>query len=125
MNTVAYFEIQSSNPGREVDFYRQVFGWEFSREEGLPFEYYRIISGGIPGAILARPAATPAPGQGTNAFTVSMEVEDFDACALAILNGGGQVALPKFAVAGLCWQGYFIYPDHNVFGIFQVYEKAG
>ncbi|MCB0655747.1 MAG: hypothetical protein KDC57_06390, partial [Saprospiraceae bacterium] len=70
MNTVAYFEIQSSNPGREVDFYRQVFGWKFSREEGLPFEYYRIISGGIPGAILARPAATPAPGQGTNAFTV-------------------------------------------------------
>ena len=25
--------------------------------------------------------------------------------------------MPKFAVPGRCWQGYFLDPDHNVFGI--------
>jgi predicted enzyme related to lactoylglutathione lyase len=37
---------------------------------------------------------------------------------------GGQVALPKFAVPGRCWQGYFIDLDGNTFGIFEVDENA-
>jgi hypothetical protein len=28
-------------------------------------------------------------------------------------------------VPGRCWQGYFLDADHNVFGIFEVDEKAG
>jgi len=35
-----------------------------------------------------------------------------------ILSNHGQVALPKFAIPGRCWQGYFLDEDHNVFGIF-------
>jgi uncharacterized protein len=27
--------------------------------------------------------------------------------------------LPKFAVPGVCWQGYFIDTEGNTFGIFQ------
>jgi hypothetical protein len=34
------------------------------------------------------------------------------------------VALPKFAVPGKCWQGYFIDLDGNTFGIFEVDEGA-
>ncbi|HEY6161748.1 MAG TPA: VOC family protein, partial [Bacteroidia bacterium] len=40
MNTIAYFEIQSSDPKREVEFYKNVFGWKFSLQDGLPIEYY-------------------------------------------------------------------------------------
>ena len=61
---------------------------------------------------------------GTNAFTCSVMVENFDKTALDISKNGGQVALPKFAVPGKCWQGYFIDIDNNVFGIFEVDEKA-
>jgi len=27
--------------------------------------------------------------------------------------------MPKFAVPGTCWQGYFVDPQGNTFGIFQ------
>jgi len=54
-----------------------------------------------------------------------MEVKDFDATAAAISKSGGMVALPKFAIPKTCWQGYFIDPDGNTFGIFEVDEKAG
>src|ERR1041385_2102270 len=124
MNAIAYFEIQSSEPKREVEFYKNVFGWKFYKEEGFPIEYYRIETGGINGGLLKRPAPTPATGQGTNAFTCSIEVEDFDTTEKLVVQNGGQVALPKFAVPGKCWQGYFMDKDNNVFGIFEVDEQA-
>lgn len=54
----------------------------------------------------------------------SMQVTDFDATAKAILKNGGQVALEKFAVPGICWQGYFLDPEGNTFGRLQVDENA-
>lgn len=120
MNTPAYFEIQSSDPAREAAFYHAVFGWSLTRVEGLPVEYFRIETPGMHGGLLQRPAAVPAPGQGTNAWVNSVEVEDFDAAAGRIGAGGGRVALPKFAIPGKCWQGYFLDQDNNTFGIFQV-----
>lgn len=32
MNSIIYFEIQSSNPEREIKFYQDVFGWKFKRQ---------------------------------------------------------------------------------------------
>ena len=78
----------------------------------------------LDGGLLKRPTKTPPPECGTNAFTCSMEVENFDATANKILQNGGTVALPKFAVPGTCWQGYFIDIDGNKFGIFQVDANA-
>ena len=124
MNTIGYFEIQSSNPERDTRFYNTVFGWEFQRDINIPIIYYRIESAGINGAMLLRPAKTPAQELGTNAFCCSMQVADFDSTAKKILDNGGRETMPKFAVPGKCWQGYFIDPDNNVFGIFQVDENA-
>ena len=125
MNTVGYFEIQSSNPSRELAFYKALFGWAFIREESVPIEYYRIETNTIYGGLLKRPAALPPDGSGTNAFVCSVQVESFDRTADAIISQGGHIAMPKFAVPGRCWQGYFLDPDHNVFGIFEVDEHAG
>jgi predicted enzyme related to lactoylglutathione lyase len=124
MNTIGYFEIQSSDPGREIKFYESVFGWKFIREEHIPIEYYRIETNTINGGLLKRPAAVPPTQSGTNAYVCSVQVENFDGISELILVNGGQVALPKFAIAGRCWQGYFIDQDHNTFGIFEVDENA-
>ena len=124
MNTVAYFEIQSSEPSREIRFYEAVFGWKFSREPVSPVEYYRIQTNGIHGGLLKRPAAVPPTNCGTNAFVVSLQVENYDSVNDLILKHGGTVALPKFAVPGRCWQGYYIAQDNNTFGIFEVDENA-
>ena len=32
--------------------------------------------------------------------------------------------MPKFAVPGKCWQGYFLDADHNTFGILEVDANA-
>jgi predicted enzyme related to lactoylglutathione lyase len=123
MDAIAYFEIQSSNLERAVQFYETIFGWKITRDTAMPIAYYRIETGGIQGALLERPAPV-VPMSGTNAFTCSLEVEDFDKTAERILSSGGIVAVPKFAVPGKCWHGYFLDPDQNVFGIFEVDEKA-
>ena len=119
MNAPSYFEIQADDPSRAVRFYRDVFGWTFTKAGGMPIEYWRIETAGSRGGLLKRPAKTPPPEHGTNAFVCSMEVEKFDAIAHKILNAGGRTALPKFAVPGVCWQGYFLDTEGNTFGIFQ------
>ena len=120
MNSIGYFEIQSSDPGRDIKFYEAVFGWKFIKEEFVPIEYYRIETNSIYGGLLKRPAKVPPPQTGTNAFVCSIQVENFDKTSAVILQNGGEVALPKFAIPGRCWQGYFIDLDNNTFGIFEV-----
>ncbi|MDT8896153.1 VOC family protein [Halomonas sp. I1] len=125
MTTHLYFEIQAESPDRARHFYGELFGWAFTRVEGLPVAYWRIDTGGMQGGLLQRPAATPPDECGTNAFTCSFEVDDIHASAERIASLGGQVALPIFAIPGTCWQGYFIDPEGNTFGLFQVDEQAG
>lgn len=121
-----YFEIQADDVRRAAEFYREVLGWHFERaQEDLPVEYWRIHADGVAGGLLQRPAPAPAPEQGTNAFVVSFEVADFDRSAERISELGGQVAFPKFAVPGACWQGYFLDTEGNTFGLFQRDESAG
>ena len=124
MNIISFFEIQSSEPQREVAFYSRVFGWKFELDKGLPFEYYHIRTQGIEGALLERPVDVPAQEQGTNAFTNLILVGDYDETHNIIMGNGGTIALPKFAVSGQRWQGYYLDPDNNVFGIFEIDENA-
>ncbi len=124
MNNIAYFEIQATNPNQLVKFYQAIFDWKFELDGSLPIEYYRIQGAGPFGGLLQRPVATPPTHMGTNAYTCSVEVEDFDKTAKLVLDNGGQIAMEKFAVPGKCWQGYFLDPDNNVFGLFQVDPTA-
>jgi hypothetical protein len=125
MNDPRYFELQADDPARAVAFYRAVFGWEGVRDEAVPIEFWRIDTrGGIEGAILTRPVAAPPERGGTNAAVISMQVESYDATADAIHDNGGLDALPKFAVPGRRWQGYFLDTEGNTFGVFEVDPDA-
>jgi uncharacterized protein len=57
-------------------------------------------------------------------FVCSLEVDNFDAVAKTIQAAGGVVALTKFGVPHVCWQGYFVDTEGNTFGIFQPDENA-
>src|SRR5262252_8469333 len=124
MNSPAYFEIQVDDPERAIAFYKGIFRWDFTKATGLPIDYWRIQTEDARGGLLKRPTASPPQPSGTNAFVCSMQVEDFDTTAKAILGNGGHIALEKFAVAGTCWQGYFLDPEGNTFGIFQADQNA-
>jgi predicted enzyme related to lactoylglutathione lyase len=120
-----FFEIQADDVNRAVEFFRAVFEWKFNSHPSLPIEYWDIETGGARRGLLQRPAKTPPPAHGTNAFICSVQVENFDEIAARIMANGGQVALEKFPVPGRCWQGYFIDTEGNTFGIFEVDENAG
>ena len=125
MPRVVHFEIQADDVARARDFYSAVFGWEFQDySEVTGSEYWGVVTGigdepGIDGGLLARPAPAPEPGHGTNAFVCTIQVDDFDATARAIEEAGGLVALPRYALTGLAWQGYFQDTEGNTFGIHQ------
>lgn len=131
MNRPIHFEIQADNPERAMEFYKSVFGWEFQKWEGSPTGYWMILTApmdskeaGINGGLLQRPCPTPPKESGTNAYTCTMEVANFDETAKKIELAGGIVALPKFDLAGMAWQGYFLDTEGNTFGIHQVVKKA-
>lgn len=130
MSRVVHFEIQADDIERAKEFYTAAFGWTFedySEFTGSP--YFGVITGpedepGINGGLLERPVAAPGPQQGTNAFVCTITVDDYDATEARILEAGGVVAMPKFALAGMAWQGYYLDTEGNTIGIHEPDENA-
>lgn len=130
MSRPIHFEIQADDLERAKAFYGSVFGWTF--EDYSPVvnaPYFGVVTGegeepGINGGLLPRPAAAPAPEQGVNGAVLTMGVEDYDAVEAKILEAGGTVALPKMALTGMAWQGYYLDTEGNTFGIHQPDENA-
>ena len=130
MSRVVHFEIQVDDVDRAKAFYSAAFGWEF-QDWGAMFggTYWGVVTGpddqmGINGGLLQRTAPAPAPEQGANAFVCTMQVDDYDAAEKKILEAGGQVALPKMALKGMAWQGYYLDTEGNTLGIHQPDENA-
>lgn len=125
MSRVVHFEIQADDVERAKSFYAAVFDWSFQDYGQLAgTTYWGIVTGpqdepGINGGLLQRPAPAPATGQGTNAFVCTVGAGDYDGTERRILDAGGQVALPKMALTGMAWQGYYLDTEGNTFGIHQ------
>ncbi len=131
MNRITHFEIQADEPERAAQFYRDVFGWEITKWEGGQMEYWIVMTApkdstepGINGGLLRRPTKTPPQECGTNAFTCTVVVENYDEIEKKILAHGGMVAMPKMALVGMAWQGYYLDTEGNVFGVHQVDPNA-
>ena len=129
MNRIVHFEIHADDVERAANFYKTVFGWDIKKWEGM--EYWMVMTAdkdskepGINGGLLLRPAKMPPQECGTNAFVCTVQVEDFDETAKKIKKAGGIVAMPKFAILKMAWQGYFIDTEGNTFGVHQPDENA-
>ncbi len=126
MSRVVHFEIQVDDIERAKAFYSAAFSWEFQDWSAAVggAAYWGIVTGpedqpGINGGLLQRPAPAPAAHQGTNSYVCTLEVDDYDATEARILEAGGLVALPKMALVGMAWQGYYLDTEGNTFGIHQ------
>lgn len=122
---VVHFEIHAEDVARAVAFYRDVFSWTFedwSEVAGVP--YFGASTGaeeepGINGAVMQRRSPNPEPGGAVAGAVLTLGVENFDAVAAAVERAGGTVAVPKHALPGMAWQGYFHDTENNVFGVHQ------
>jgi uncharacterized protein len=125
VSRVVHFEIQADDVERAKAFYAAAFDWSFQDYGAVAGStYWGVVTGpddqpGINGGLLGRPAPVPAEGQGTNAYVCTMQVDDYDETERRILAAGGRVALPKMALTGLAWQGYYLDTEGNTFGIHQ------
>jgi predicted enzyme related to lactoylglutathione lyase len=125
VSRVVHFEIQADDVERAKTFYAAAFDWSFEDYgQFTDTPYWGIVTGpedepGINGGLLQRPAPAPAVAQGTNAFVCTVGVGDYDETERRILDAGGQVALPKMALGGMAWQGYYLDTEGNTFGINQ------
>jgi hypothetical protein len=129
MGRVVHFEIHVDDIERAKKFYGEVFGWtyeDWTAFAGSP--YWGVVSGkderGIEGAIMQRNGESPKIGQSVNAFVCTISVEDYDATEAKILENGGTIAMPKTALSGMAWQGYYIDTEGNIIGIHQPDENA-
>ncbi|MFD0589695.1 VOC family protein [Paenibacillus sp. GCM10027627] len=125
MGRLVHFEVHVDDMERAKTFYGEVFGWTFedwSDYAGVP--YFGAVTGdanqpGVNGALTKRRGPRPQPGEPLNGFACTMGVADYDATAAKILSHGGTVAVPKHALPGMAWQGYYHDSEGNVIGIHQ------
>ncbi|MEL4026296.1 VOC family protein [Lysinibacillus endophyticus] len=130
MSRIIHFEIHVNDMENAKNFYGEVFGWtyqDYSEYAGMP--YFGVVTGsdeepGINGALMKRQGPAPEPGQVLNGYVCTIGVADYDATEQKILQQGGKVALPKYALPGMAWQGYYLDTDGNIFGIHQPDQNA-
>ncbi len=128
MPRVVHFEIHADDIERAKKFYQAVFGWEFPKWLEDPV-YWGVMTApegstepGINGGLLQRPS--PANSAGANAYVCTVQVDNFDLYAEKIISAGGKIALPKYALVGMAWQGYFLDTEGNTFGLHQADKNA-
>lgn len=115
MARIVHFEIPAADPQASIDFYKNVFKWEFSKwgEE----EYWLAKTGdderpGINGAIMKqRDPAQPVVN--------TVEVEDLDKTIQAIEKNNGQIVVPRMPVPTVGWLAYFRDPNGYIGGIME------
>ncbi len=130
MSRVVHFEIQADDVERAKAFYAAVFHWSFEDYSQFTGDtYWGVVTGpedeaGINGGLLRRPAPAPQTGQGSNGYVCTVGVADYDETEKRILEAGGRVALPKSALPGMAWQGYYLDTEGNTFGLHQPDPEA-
>ena len=131
MGRIVHFEIHVDDMERAKSFYGEVFGWTFedySSFAGMP--YFGAVTGdlsepGINGALMQRQGPPPERNQPMNGFACTIGVEDYNSIEAKILsNDGSNLPMPKYALPGMAWQGYYVDTEGNIFGIHQPDENA-
>lgn len=114
MPRVVHFEISADDPERAATFYRDVFGWEVRRWEGVDEDYSLVFTGegpGIDGGLFRRNEVV--------GHVNIVDVPDLDAFLEKVEAAGGTVMIPKMAIPGIGWLAYIRDTERSVVGLMQ------
>ncbi len=103
-SNLGFFAVHADDLPRARSFYGAVFGWKF--QPWGPPGFFLIETGdkknpGIPGALQQRHEVVP--GMHINGFECTIDVEDVDAAAKAVIANGGKVIMPKCEIPTVGW----------------------
>lgn len=126
MPRVIHFEIHAEDPERAIRFYRQVFGWEFTRWGGAQ-EYWIIRTGeadqpGIDGGLIRRRGALDSGA--VNAYVCTVAVDSLARYLNRVALSGGHQVVDTMAIAGVGWLAYCKDTEGNIFGMLEADEHA-
>lgn len=116
-----HFEIHANDPDRAIAFYREIFGWTFTKWDG-PWSYWLIDTGagmGINGGLISRQGPQPVEGQAVNAFVITVDVPSCDRAIVRAEELGGSLALEKMEIPGMGWLAYVKDPEGNILGVME------
>lgn len=121
MPRVVHFEVHASEPARAIQFYSQMFGWEFTPHGDA---YWLIRTGpsgrpGIDGGLVPRRGPPPEDGQPVNSYPCTVAVDSVDDSIRRATDAGGTVAVPKMRVPGVGWLAYVKDTEGNILGLMQ------
>lgn len=120
MPRVVHFELAFDDAARAKAFYENVFGWSVTQWGGM--EYWLLGTGdpaqpGINGGLMQRQENWPS-------VVNTIDIESVDETVAAITANGGEVVVPKMAVAGVGYLAYCRDTEGNVFGVMQADPSA-
>lgn len=125
MAKVGYFEIQVDDFNSAQEFYRDVFGWSFSKID-VPFEYYMVDTGhngegSINGGMLKRQQPL-AENNGITGYVCAIYVHSIDETLEKIKKHGGIVTMGKTQLPGMGYIAYGLDSESNAFGLWETEE---
>jgi predicted enzyme related to lactoylglutathione lyase len=126
MPRVIHFEIVADRPERAMKFYKEVFGWEFTKWNG-PQEYWLVKTGeesqpGINGGLT--PKMNQESGNTGGRVTNTIGVHSVDEFSKKISIGGGKVVRPKMAIPGIGYLAICEDTEGILFGIIESDRNA-
>jgi hypothetical protein len=116
-----YFDMTVHDVDKARDFFGQVFGWQFKKQEHAD-EYYRIEAGppaepGINGGIGMVAGARIAEGRPMTQITIP--VPNLESCIEKVKANGGYVLETRMAIPGIGWYANCAEPSGLVFGLLE------
>ncbi len=117
-NYICHIEIPADKIGPLKTFYSDLFGWNFEKMPG-DMEYYGIKSEdqNVSAGMMQR----QDPGQ-TVTFYVC--VESIEAAIEKAKSAGATFVVSKTAIKDMGWYAVALDPQKNLFGLFEMDEKA-
>jgi uncharacterized protein len=108
---LVHFDISAADDSRAMDFYKQVFGWEF-QDSGTPGVSYNLTqAGGDPGgAVYAMEGVEPS-------ILVYFDTDDMEGSIAKVRDAGGK-ADDKQPIPGVGWFSHCTDTEGNRFGLF-------
>jgi len=103
MGNVGFFEVCVDEFDRAQRFYRAVAGWEFTKSERMPYEYYMIAAGAKEQIGLwqggMRKRAKPISSEGgESGYVCHIIVDGIDEALERVARNGGRVTGPKIRI---------------------------
>jgi len=121
MPRVIRFELVASDSRRAMEFYRDIFNWEFDEREHHG-EYWPIRTGddaeqGINGVLIRRT-------ESRESAAILIGVTNLDESIGKVEANGGRIVLPKLRVPGVGYLAYGMDTEGNTFGMVQADAPA-